>query len=231
MARYAVRTGGAQGTTYCTVSIAARKSGVVLASTHVTTDERMDTPLTIRDLRRDEHEALGQLMVQVYAKLDGFPTPLEQPRYYELLANVGQFTERPGARVLVAVTSREELVGGVVYFGDMAQYGSGGIATSVRNASGIRLLAVDPRFRGAGTGKALTAECIRLARDAGHSQVILHTTAAMQTAWAMYERIGFVRAEELDFLQEGFPVYGFRLRLRSAGEQRVRSAGPTRATD
>jgi hypothetical protein len=29
----------------------------------------------------------------------------------------------------------------------------------------------------------------------------------------MYERMGFVRAEELDFLQEGFPVYGFRLRL------------------
>jgi len=65
----------------------------------------------------------------------------------------------------------------------------------------------------------------------GHAEVILHTTAAMQTAWAMYERMSFVRAEELDFLQEGFPVYGFRLRLRSAGEPRVRSAGPARATD
>jgi ribosomal protein S18 acetylase RimI-like enzyme len=173
----------------------------------------MDTPFTIRDLRRDEHVALGELMVRVYASLDGFPAPHEQPRYYELLANIGQFTERPGARVLVAVTPQEELAGGVVYFGDMAQYGSGGIATNVKDASGIRLLAVDPRFRGSGTGKALTAECIRLARDAGHSQVILHTTAAMQTAWKMYERIGFVRAEELDFLQEGFPVYGFRLRL------------------
>ena len=195
---------------------ATRKSGVALASTHATTTERMDAPFTIRDLRRDEHAALGQLMVQVYANLDGFPTPVEQPRYYELLANIGQFTERPGARVLVAVTPQEELAGGVVYFGDMAQYGSGGIATTVGDASGIRLLAVDPRFRGSGTGKALTAECIRLARDAGHSQVILHTTAAMQTAWRMYQRIGFVRAEELDFLQEGFPVYGFRLRLRDA---------------
>ena len=152
-------------------------------------------------------------MVRVYASLDGFPAPHEQPRYYELLANIGQFTERPGARVLVAVTPQEELAGGVVYFGDMAQYGSGGIATNVKDASGIRLLAVDPRFRGSGVGKALTAECIRLARDAGHSQVILHTTAAMQTAWTMYEGMGFARAEELDFFQEGFPVYGFRLRL------------------
>lgn len=173
----------------------------------------MHAPLTIRDIRRDEHDALGKLMVRVYSSLEGFPTPLEQPAYYELLANIGQFTERPSARVLVAVTPDGALAGGVVYFGDMAQYGSGGIATTVSDASGIRLLAVDPRFRGAGVGKALTAECIRLARDAGHAEVILHTTAAMQTAWAMYERIGFARDEALDFLQEGFPVYGFRLRL------------------
>ena len=191
---------------------AARQSGAAIASSHPTTNVRMGPPFTTRDVRRDEHAALGQLMVQVYSSLDGFPTPLEQPRYYELLANIGQFTERPGARVLVAVTPEEELAGGVVYFGDMAQYGSGGIASTVEDASGIRLLGVDPRFRGAGVGKALTAECIRLARDGGHSQVILHTTAAMRVAWELYERLGFVRAEELDFQQEGFPVYGFRLR-------------------
>lgn len=176
----------------------------------------MNMPITIRDIRREEHAALGRLMVQVYSRLDGFPTPVEQPRYYELLSSIGQFTERPGARVLVAVTPDEDLAGGVVYFGDMTQYGSGGIATTVADASGIRLLAVDHRFRGLGVGKALTAECIRIARDAGHAQLILHTTAAMQTAWTMYERMGFVRGEELDFLQEGFPVYGFRLRLDGA---------------
>ena len=171
--------------------------------------------LTIRDAAPSEHAMLGTLMVRVYSALDGFPTPLEQPGYYEMLANIGRFTERPGVRVLVAVTGSEELAGGVVYFGDMAQYGSGGIATTIRNASGIRLLGVDPAFRNVGAGKALTAACIELAREQGHAEVILHTTAAMRVAWGMYERLGFVRAEELDFLQEGFPVYGFRLRLRA----------------
>ena len=154
-------------------------------------------------------------MVDVYSHLDGFPTPAEQPRYYELLAGIGRFTEKPHARVLVAVSENEELVGGVVYFGDMAHYGSGGIATTVKDASGIRLLAVDPRFRNSGAGKALTHACIQLAREQGHSQVILHTTQAMRIAWGLYERLGFVRAEELDFLQEGFPVYGFRLQMRA----------------
>jgi GNAT superfamily N-acetyltransferase len=169
--------------------------------------------LTIRDLQPAEFDALGRLMVDVYSKLDGFPSPAEQPHYYELLANIGHFTEKPDARVLVAVSAEGDLVGGVVYFGDMAHYGSGGIATSIRDASGIRLLAVDPRFRNAGAGRALTNACIRLARERGHSQVILHTTRAMATAWGLYERLGFTRAEELDFSQEGFPVFGFRLPL------------------
>lgn len=55
--------------------------------------------------------------------------------------------------------------------------------------------------------------CIQLACEKRHEQVILHTTRAMQAAWAMYERMGFVRSEDLDFSWEDFPVYGFRLRL------------------
>ena len=177
-----------------------------------------DTPassrLTIRDARPEEFAALGGLLVEVYSGLDGFPTVAEQPQYYELLANIGRFTERPGTRLLVAIAPQGELAGGVVYFGDMAHYGSGGVATSIRNASGIRLLGVSPRHRRLGAGRALTEHCIALARAAGHAQVVLHTTQAMQVAWRLYEKLGFVRSEDLDFLQQGLPVYGFRLTLR-----------------
>jgi GNAT superfamily N-acetyltransferase len=169
--------------------------------------------LTIRDLRPDEHERLGALLVDVYSRLDGFPTPQEQPQYYEMLRGIGGFTEKPGARVLVALADRT-LIGGVVYFGDMTQYGSGGTATAVRNASGIRLLGVDPKARGCGSGRALAQACIALARDAGHDQVVLHTTQAMQAAWGLYAKLGFERSPDLDFLQQGLPVFGFRLRLQ-----------------
>ena len=47
---------------------------------------------TIRDARPEEFEAIGKLMISVYAQLEGFPTPAEQPSYYEMLANVGAFT-------------------------------------------------------------------------------------------------------------------------------------------
>jgi GNAT superfamily N-acetyltransferase len=173
----------------------------------------MTASLEIREVLRDEYEQLGQLMVEVYSDLEGFPTPDEQPSYYEMLAQIGSLTEQEDTQVLVAISAEKEMVGGVVYFGDMARYGAGGTATAEKNASGIRLLGVDPRSRRAGVGKALTNTCIQLARDKGHSQVILHTTQAMQAAWDLYQKVGFERSPDLDFTQEELPVFGFRLRL------------------
>ena len=174
----------------------------------------MSSDVTISDVRPDEFDALGRILVDVYSSIEGFPSPADQPHYYDLLKQVGRFTQKPGARVLVALSPAGELVGGVVYFGDMAEYGSGGIATSVQDASGIRLLGVSPRHRGIGAGKALTDTCIAMARRKGHSQVILHTTQAMQVARRLYEKLGFVRAEDLDFSQQGLAVIGFKLKLR-----------------
>lgn len=171
------------------------------------------TQMTIREVRREEFEPLGQLMVDVYSRLEGFPKPHEQPRYFEMLADIGMFSNRKNAKVLVALTPDDELLGGVVYFGDMTEYGSGGTATSEPNASGIRLLAVSPSARGMGVGKALTDRCIQLAREKDHRCVVLHTTQAMKVAWGMYEKLGFRRAEDLDFMQEALQVYGFRLPL------------------
>ena len=168
----------------------------------------------IREARREEHEALGQLMVSVYSRLEGFPKPDEQPKYYEMLSNIGRLAEKPDTRLLVAAVG-DELLGGVVCFSNMAQYGSGGIATGEKDASGFRLLAVAPHARGMGVGKALARHCVELAKQSKRRQVIIHTTDAMKVAWGMYERLGFVRSPDLDFMQGALQVFGFRLRLPS----------------
>jgi GNAT superfamily N-acetyltransferase len=151
-------------------------------------------------------------MVRVYSSLPGFPGPDAQPRYYEMLAGVGRLASRPGTALLVALVG-DELVGGVVYIADMRHYGAGGAASAESDAAGFRLLAVEPRARGAGVGKRLVEACLARARGAGRRQVVIHTTAAMQVAWELYRKIGFVRAPELDFMQESLEVVGFRLRF------------------
>lgn len=169
--------------------------------------------LTIRDARADEFETVGQLMVDVYSGLTGFPTPVEQPEYYKVLANVGALTQKPGVRLLIAEMPDQPLVGAVVYFNDMKYYGSGGTATEEKNASGFRLLAVAPKARGLGIAKQLTHYCLELTRQDGNQQLIIHTTEAMKVAWAMYQKIGFKRSPDLDFIQGELPVYGFRFKV------------------
>ena len=168
---------------------------------------------TIRNAKANEFEEIGKLMVLVYSQLEGFPKESEQPNYYKMLANIGDLTTNPNTELLVAVTSDDKIVGGVVYFGDMQYYGSGGIATKEKNTSGFRLLAVNPMNREQGIGKLLIKDCIEKAKEKKQQQLIIHSTMAMQTAWKMYERLGFKRSEDLDFMQGELPVFGFRLLL------------------
>jgi len=111
------------------------------------------------------------------------------------------------------MTYKGQIAGGVVYIGDMKYYGAQGTATTEEDAVGFRLLAVDPTIGDKGIGKLLINACIQLAKDEGQKQVVIHSTNAMKIAWAMYEKMGFERAQDLDFSKEDFPVFGFRLVL------------------
>jgi len=167
----------------------------------------------VREAKINEFAEVGNLMVDVYSQLEGFPKKEEQPNYYNTLANVGEFTIKPKVKLLVAVSEKETLDGAVVYFGDMQHYGSGGSATKEKHAAGFRLLAVSHKARGKGLGKLLTLYCIDLAKEENQQQLIIHSTKAMQIAWSMYEKLGFKRSEDLDFKQADLQVYGFRLYL------------------
>lgn len=175
--------------------------------------DKRNQEYTVRNAYPGEFKETGKLMVMVYSQLEGFPKESDQPDYYKMLASVGELTKKPEVELLVAISPDDRIAGAVVYFGDMKYYGSGGIATTIQDASGFRLLAVDPLDRGQGIGKLLTKECIRKTKDKKVSQLIIHTTMAMQTAWKMYENLGFKRSEDLDFMQGELAVFGFRLKL------------------
>jgi len=161
----------------------------------------------------EEFEETDKLLLKVYSQLEGFPKESEMPDYYKMLAKVGLLTENPETELLVAVSLSGEISGALVYIGNMKYYGSGGTATQEKNASGFRLLGVDPSTRGQGIGKLLIDECIRKAREKKQKQVIIHTTKSMQTAWKIYENMGFTRSTDLDFLQGNLEVFGFRFML------------------
>lgn len=171
------------------------------------------TAFSVRNARSDEFKQVGDLLVNVYSKIEGFPTETDQPEYYKLLHNAGELARNKNTEILIAVNLEGAIGGAVVYINDMKDYGSGGIATMEKNACGFRLLAVNPDYRNKGIGKKLTLACIEKGKLAGLSEMIIHSTESMQIAWKMYEKMGFKRSADLDFMQEKLPVFGFRLRL------------------
>lgn len=168
----------------------------------------------IRDASTDEFSVIGELLIDVYSHLDGFPKPSELPQYYQMLRNIGELTRTSGTELLVAVSPTGKLLGGVVYFADIAEYGASIPGFNEKNSSGFRLLGVALNARGRGIGRSLVNECISRARSKFHDQVIIHTTKAMHVAWGMYEAMGFVRSDDLDFAVGPVQVFGFRLNLR-----------------
>jgi DNA-binding MarR family transcriptional regulator/GNAT superfamily N-acetyltransferase len=62
----------------------------------------------------------------------------------------------------------------------------------------IRLLLVDPKARGLGLGRDLTAECVQFARAASYRKITLWTHSVLTAARHIYQRAGFklMRTEE-----------------------------------
>jgi ribosomal protein S18 acetylase RimI-like enzyme len=68
----------------------------------------------------------------------------------------------------------------------------------------VRMVGVDPAYRGNGIAKRLTQLCVEYAKQSNEKIVGLHTSEKMDDARHIYESIGFRIYKEID------PIYGMR---------------------
>lgn len=161
--------------------------------------------MLIRPLTADEvelHQQLGAITVATYRAL--IPE-IDEDGYAEELADVARRVAH--ALVLVALDG-DVVLGGVTHVPDEHNAFA---EVDVPNAASIRMLAVDPAAQGRGVGEALVRACLARAEADGRAEVVLHSTTVMTTAHRLYERLGFRRADELDWYPEpDFLLMGFR---------------------
>jgi ribosomal protein S18 acetylase RimI-like enzyme len=78
----------------------------------------------------------------------------------------------------------------------------------------FRMLSVAAAGRRQGVGRALVDACLDRARAAGMTEVVISSLPEMTAAHALYRRLGFVQAPELNHTPvPGVNLWGFRLRL------------------
>ena len=173
--------------------------------------------LVVREVRPEEHEAVGELTARTYLD-EGFAN-LEY-------ASVLRDTAARAASATVLVGELDgRLVGSVTVAtrgGDYAEQADEGEAV-------IRMLVVADDARGTGAGRALVEAAITRAGEDGCSIVRLSTQPSMQAAHRLYAKLGFVRSPERDWTPvPGIDLLGYALPL---APWCTRCGGTTRVAD
>jgi ribosomal protein S18 acetylase RimI-like enzyme len=158
-------------------------------------------PVTVRPVRPDEYDAVGQLVVEAYRTL-GDVGSYEQ-HLHDVAGRVAS------GEVLVAQVGRR--VVGTVTFVDGQTVLS---EADDPDAATIRMLGVATEARGSGVGETLVRACINRAQASGRRRVRLHTRTSMTSAQRLYERLGFRRDPEHDWSPApGLLLLGYLLEL------------------
>jgi GNAT superfamily N-acetyltransferase len=166
--------------------------------------------LRIRDARAGDRDAIEAVTLAAYQQYAALMPALWEGYRQNILSTLA------AAQPDMQIVAEEE--GRVV--GSVLLYPAGTVLPIPRSPSvalawpEVRLLAVAPASRGRGVAAALMDESVRRARRSGATALTLHTTGMMQAAVRLYERMGFVRAPELDFRPApGVIIMGYRLGL------------------
>jgi len=170
-----------------------------------------DTVITIRPATPRELPDLAQFVVDAYSE---FSTRLSAGNWTAMQANLRRAIMSPGGG-LPLVAEMDGAVGGFVMYYPPGQ--SDGVLFP-REWASIRLLGVSHGMRGRGLGRDLMKECLHRAEADGAATVGLHTSELMDTARAMYERMGFAVVRELE-RRVGARYWLFKLDLPSSASE------------
>lgn len=159
--------------------------------------------LTIRRALDGEFDIVASLIVDAYAEFAAAMAPDAWSMFAQDIANVyGRLSDGQ-----IVVAEREgAIVGTVTVYRDWRGAQPGTLA--------LRLLAVPPSERNSGVGSALMEWAVAEARAADKTRVVLTAMQVMDTLLDMAQKMGFVRAPELDHEPApGVRVEGYSLDL------------------
>ena len=145
------------------------------------------TDVRIRDYESADAENLNRIAVSAFEQFSD-----HYQDWPAMLAGLSKTSALCATGEVIVAEVQNQFAGAVAYFGPNSQKAP----FFDQRWPVIRMLVVDPAFRGKGLGRALSAECIARAKRDGSTIIALHTSPIMTIALPMYLRMGFVRAHD-----------------------------------
>ena len=149
--------------------------------------------IRLRDYQRADAENLNRIAVSAFDQFrdhyDDWPA---------MRAGLSKTSDLGVSGEVIIAEFQGAFAGAVAYFGPNSQKA----AFFDQRWPIIRMLVVDPAFRGKGIGRALSDACIARARRDGSPIIALHTSPIMLVALPMYLKMGFVKAHDAP------PIFG-----------------------
>lgn len=160
--------------------------------------------MLVREVRPDELALAGEVTFAGYRAFYGDDLG-------DYAAHLRDVPARAAGAVVLVALEGDQIVGTVTYVpGPESPF-----AEHVREGeASIRMLSVRPDAQGRGVGRVLSEACVARARAERRRAVALHADEEMGAAQRLYERLGFVRDAERDWVAEdGTRLLGYVLVL------------------
>lgn len=146
----------------------------------------MSEDIEIHEVRESEYAAAGEATARAYVEFATRGWAYWEP-YLARIADVAGRAQR--STVLVASVSGE--IAGSATLELDGRMNPESTEPLAPNEAHVRMLGVDPAYRGRGVARRLVVACIDVARAHGKRLLTLETTAAMKAAQQLYASMGF----------------------------------------
>jgi len=113
---------------------------------------------------------------------------LDQQNYNEEVQNLKMKYDYPAGRLYIVLDEAES--------GEIRTIGCIGLKPFDEGRCELKRLYVRPEYRGQKLGEMLVSKIVEDAREIGYRTILLDTLPFLQTAKALYERMGFIESEK-----------------------------------
>ena len=153
----------------------------------------MSNQFTYREGDTNDLDQLKKLGVISYSQFEGVLTEDHWNRLHSFLLSENLYSELLGISKCFVCENNQGIIG-------MTFLIPQGNPTEIFQSdwSYIRMVGVNPNFKGNGIGKRLTQMCIDYAKGQNENVVALHTSEFMDAARHIYESLGFKQIKELE---------------------------------